>query len=694
MRKIMSRILRTCLATIMFSPVMKSESVTSGEWVYNNNTLVNRFYIITGLMQISTNSFPHALFKKLGAIVTGILSAIIVTLAFTGCSDDNEEFIPDLQDCTVSMKVSYLVEGNNNQIDKVEIYVLDDSDTPEPHFQPVNEEWSQTVHVSDVSNAFGLMATPSISSDINDKEEVSFSVSARIEIDLNYNSQIIDKQIVEADDVIENPFTDSGEVADLRDIYLFRVADGKIQRIPESELNGQDEEEAPSLPLKDEEKVKSSGNLYFISQAEVDEDQFCLHDNILSRFLSHTKWDGHLLGKRDFLYVKASELNGRISSIKESIANGCILILDDVSTLDELKGICNALELYCATESSEDIANSIFLLGDPDTPFIDESGQSFGGIYFKLSPMSSGLAISDYFQGEVVDKAVACINNLLMGSDVKSASRSGDDNLTSIVNAYKVWETDYHTLVKSDYRGSYAAEEQTNIYNIEYDIWHVYSITEARNYYYIHQEFMGTFSPCYKGVRKTLVKTNGCNTMAKVSEYYGDYVTITTIPKCQGLQIHRNSPSTTLGSTTYTSGFSWDLSGELSYDGKVGGTVHTGISLSFSESYNKEDLTVSNNCVPGNKLEWTFNLTRPRAKFHPFYVAGSDMIEGALLGRTSMTTGMDYIISCPATNPAPQMQGIMKVGLRSSAAKCGSICGEREKEDVYYYIIKLPIKNS
>ena len=656
------------------------------------------------MLMFTHNSITNRL-RRLAKYCGLAISIALTSQLSVGCSDNEEAPSTDPADYTLSVSMSYLLEGDETKLDDVEIYTVGEDEDPQLVKQAVNTTWTHHMELPGLPEVFGFMASPAIRDNLGDGTTVDSRVSVKMIIDLKYQGRTIDTKII--DETSETGALDPSKVewADLVDSYMFHVVDGKIVRVQYTNADDEDETPTEELPSADQDKVKVQGTMYYISDADVAETPDCLHDNIVARFAVRNRWNGNTLGKGDFLYATADEIEGMRDDrhLASSLDNGCILILHEVTSETALRKICDNLGIFCPmADKIDDIASSLFILADSDKPFTDARGTSYRGLFIKLSPLGdNGEAISDYSQGEMADRAAECINGMLSSAPSPApmarslSGRAEPENLTAVVNAYKVYISDYkHTLVQSDYRSkSYSKPSQTNVYNVEFDIWNVYSVAEKRNYYYIHQSFLGSFKNCYKGVHKTNIKTDGCYTIAKVGEYYCDHMTLSVKPDASssGMIIHRNSPSTTLTDVNYTSGFSWNLSGEVSYDGKWGGSVSGGIALSFSDSYTRADMTIENNCVPGSELSWTFSLMKARAKFHPFYGAGSNFIESSLTSRTSMNAYMDYVISFPENVKEPKLNATLGVTLRSSAAKCGSICGERTKEAKTTKEIKLPV---
>ena len=628
-----------------------------------------------------------------------LIWAMISTLFFASCSDSDEQPPIEEADCTVAMKVSLSSEGNDEVINPIQVSLFLNKDSAVLETVPANQEWTKEVNYASVPGIVGFVVSPSFKESVKIGDQ--FDCKIKYELMLLYKGEIVEYKKEEEDISLTLDKVPS-EDTDFSEAFVFNVSKDGFERISEDDLfQEQKTEPVEELPEKDKDLVKSDGRLYFLKSISDAEAENTLRDNLIARFVQHGQWSGTQLQFGDYLYLRGGEFNSvDKNKLKESLSSGLIIILDELSSGKQLDAICEEMEIYNPLgENVQDVTHSLFIVGNADSFFTNEDGGvGYDGLFFQVAPFASdGEKVSDYSQGEMLDRVIAILNEM----DEPSAERlkSDSNDLKTLVAANKVYLSGGNckqTLNRSDYRGDYASASQSNVYNLELDIWSVYSVSEKRSYYYIHQEFTGAFGNCYKGLHARAVTTNGCYTIAKVSEWYGDYVNVKTYTDTNGadMRLHRNSPETTKTDKTYTSGFQWDLSGEvqLGRGGVQSGTIHSGISLNFSTSYTKTDLTVTNKSVPGYSMEWSFDLTKASASFNPFYVAGSDMSEGSLTGRSTLNTGMDYVISFPYNkSKAPSLSVELKVRLRSSCAKCGSICGERFKEANYQEPIYLPI---
>ncbi len=613
---------------------------------------------------------------------------LAILLPFVGCKDEKD--LPGNEgDYAVEMVITLYSEGDESHVNPFEVYLLLDGEKGLQETVVLNREWRKSLRYVSVPGKVGAIVVPSFPEGAVLDGSITLKYTVKIELALLRDGEIIDYKTESrsSEMALDDHFTPD---SDFSDSYVFDVTTEKIEEVVDDGLLDDDISYSEPLPDKDNDNVKIRGTLYLMHPVDDSEDNQCLHDNLVARFTNRVDWKHDRLGKGDYLYIKGNDiaLSDR-KVIKESLDEGMIVLLDDIDSFGQLSGFCEEMGIYNPLNGeNQGIPNSIFILAASSNPFYSADNDSrYSGLFFKVSPVDhNGEFISDYSQGEIADRVASILNEINANTPLNTLNLSRAEspaNLKTLVNAHKVFlcEGGYsHSRTKDDYRGNYADDEQSNIYNVEFDVWNVAS--GDRYYYYVHQEFLGSFSQCYKGVRSTCVTTNGFHTMAKVCEWYGDKVTLTTIPggNTRGMQIHRNSPATTNTSTTYTSGFSWDLSGDVSYSqgNGLGGTIHGGVAFSSSESYTKEDISVINNCVPGQKLSWSFDLRHPSTSFSPVRVAGTNMREGAAAGRSSLNVGMDYIISFPILAQAPSVTLSLDVTLRSSAGKCGCICGERD----------------
>lgn len=105
------------------------------------------------------------------------------------------------------------------------------------------------------------------------------------------------------------------------------------------------------------------------------------------------------------------------------------------------------------------------------------------------------------------------------------------------------------------------------------------------------------------------------------------------------IQLMNSSPATTNGSASVTSGFSWNLGGNIGFTGTSPTlNISAGISYSTSESVVVEDCKVNNTSAPADdkvKAAWSYSFPRPTIKPNsaPFYLG--DFNDAVLLSRSN-----------------------------------------------------------
>lgn len=452
--------------------------------------------------------------------------------------------------------------------------------------------------------------------------------------------------------------------------------------VPDQELY-----DVPPLPEKDTETVKMEQRLYYVSEADVADDDQSLADNFLSRFNGLMKWDGaSVLSQGDFLFFKAEEAPMLAEEVLvKCYEAGVIFVMEggDASQYNDLCTRVGGFNPYSAKAANVDNGNTIHPLW-----VLSGSLPGASGLAMLLSPYDDeGELIDDYSQGNLIDMALTEIKeDVMVGSrsGMPMPSRAGgslEGDVNRLIAATKFYLYRTQTIASSDYRNSGKRPRgASNSYQVEFDLWNVYSINEKRNYYYVHEEVNCSFKNTYVGMYSYSVYG-----IAKVSEWYGQSVSVGFVPvsKELGATIHRSSPNSTQSAVNYTSGFSWSLSGsaalkvgEKGAEGDFG--FSAGATFSSSESYRVEDVTVRD-LGDYESASWAFDLRDVRSNFYFFAIAMTDLHEGSLTGRTKLQAGTDFIISFKESNSAPKVKATFGVNLRSSCSKVGTVCYVRNK---------------
>lgn len=640
-------------------------------------------------------------------IILALLSAILLN----ACKEQEpNEPSNDLQ---VKVNMSYSLSNDFDNIAEIAItYPLDNSyktDTVK-----AGETWTKSLTYTTIPDTVGFVAMGMPYENVAEGISVSGTYSYKCEVFLESGQEVLSEKIVQEDNNTEFVTVGSEELSEqvsslLDMLVMFRVTENEILQIENETIDDSDIAIPNQLPENDLDKVLANYPLYYLSSADISENPQCLHDNILARFPDKRQWNGlDMIGKGSFLYLTGADISSvNTETLKNCMSNGLICILDEISSFNELQNFCNATGCHNPVTETEasDLDESVLIIADSDVQLSSGENHYYGMFYVLSAKNHNGENLSDYEQGCIIDEAIESINNILDTTNYLGfRSEDAENELTKIVSAYKIFIADggfQQSLSKNDYRSSkHANDSQSNTYSVEYDIWNVYSMSDKRNYYYIHQEILCNFANCYKGIYNANVSTDGCNTIAKVCEWYGKEVEITTEPKNgtnDDMQIHRNSPATTVESNSYTSGFSWNLGGTIGYQGgeKGGfsGSINGGISVNRSQTYSISDVQVSNKCEAARKLAWQFDMTDASANFKLFNTSCTNMHAGSLTGRSALSAGTDYIISFPE-NVTPILKSQLRVKLKSSAGKCGSICGERENKVYHEKEFALPYLKS
>ena len=459
-------------------------------------------------------------------------------------------------------------------------------------------------------------------------------------------------------------------------------------------------------PETDQEEVKMNTTLYFFSDADAATDSCSLKDNFVSRFASAQKWDGVSIPSQGdcllFNVDEASSIVGNaagLDALKKMHEAGVLLVMEGGSEKD-FERVCRMVENYnpYAVGDAEEEPNG------GELPLWIWTGPLPGAasLAMLLEPTDTdGDFTDDFSQGELCDMALTEIKDALAavngtaGMSVANGTKSGDEQkeLTQLMNATKFYIYKSQKIESSDYRSSKKGSH-TNNYQVEFDVWYAFSEDEQRNYYYIHEEISCPFKNTYVGVYSKSVSG-----IAKVCEWFGRQVDVTFEPvsNANDVKIHRSSPTSTQSSQSYTSGFSWNLGGNVSY--KFGGEsagatvgLSGGISVSNSHTYTVNDVTIADNGDNGSecKASWSFILSGVRTTYAPFSTACVNMYEGSLTGRTKLQAGTDFIISTPVKSRTPQFKGTLSVQLKSSCGKMGTTCWERTRNADHSETFTLP----
>lgn len=192
---------------------------------------------------------------------------------------------------------------------------------------------------------------------------------------------------------------------------------------------------------------------------------------------------------------------------------------------------------------------------------------------------------------------------------------------------------------------TYDASTYSQAFQITYYLYACHSYNEANNvdYDWFVVQQRGMLNPSGNYENKNGQMGWSQTTLARIQGYMVNYEFNNWLDYDNSnryLQLMNSTPGTTQGSSSTTSGFSWNLGGNIGFNasGPTGG-LSAGISFSSSESVTISDCTVNNMSVPSSastNAHWTFSFPRPTIKSsggNPFYLG--EFNDAVLLSRSN-----------------------------------------------------------
>lgn len=581
-------------------------------------------------------------------------------LQLSSCSDNDAPDNPESTDFKVEMEIGCTFKNTCAGVKKVQISWLRPGSADEADCEPVEgpDKWTKTVAYDGIPEGpMGIFVNPLIEEDVKDGQPIKLDYEYSCKVTLRRGEKIVDCKSLSHSQDFEFVYDETQE-RDLTDGLAFAVTP---QGIKEAEIEDDPDSEIEQK-TSDEDACLINGRVYCYSVSDVATNDAYLYDNMLARFSERRGWDGLPARKGDFIFLYKNDIEKAPADvIKESLDNGAIIIVDCLESYAQFAGFCKSQGLFNPYGDEErDVSHTMFVVANSVNGISAAGNDNYRGVFFVLD--ADG-ALSDYEQGLMVDNAVNAINKIITPQPFEATPRARGvvDDLSEFISATKymfvervIFESE---LFDKDGKGDYL---RTNIYSNEYDVWNVFSLSEDRNYYCIHQEFIGNFAPCYFGIIKSFNE--------KKCGWYASYLDLSLKPRTRngthGMQIHRYTPKGTQESESYSSGFSANLGGTLGVQGGKGTHTGTGgISFNSSQSYNIKDVTVYDKCSPEEDIRWLFDFKGPKFKFRPWCKAGASISEGANVGRNTFSAGMDYLISFPASVQQPEMVSTMDVQL-------------------------------
>ena len=192
---------------------------------------------------------------------------------------------------------------------------------------------------------------------------------------------------------------------------------------------------------------------------------------------------------------------------------------------------------------------------------------------------------------------------------------------------------------------TYDASIYNQAFQITYYLYACHSYNEANNidydWFVVQQRGMLNPSGNYENKNGNMGWSK--TTLARIKGYMVNYEFNNWLDYDNSnryLQLMNSTPGTTQGSSSTTSGFSWNMGGNIGFNasGPTGG-LSAGISFSSSESVTISDCTVNNMSVPSSAAtdaHWTFSFPRPTIKSsggNPFYLG--EFNDAVLLSRSN-----------------------------------------------------------
>ena len=435
--------------------------------------------------------------------------------------------------------------------------------------------------------------------------------------------------------------------------------------------------------------------LYYYSAADIALNHSSLVDNMVKRYKTAKKWDkADDLKQGDmflFAYNEFAAIQGdsaKFEAFKKMYYDSGVILAMEGGYETDFSRVCATIGCYNPYEGMSDAKH---LPGEKPLWVFSGPLPQAAGVVVKLCPSDESTAflhpdyanldkagfLSDYYQGQFCDLAVNGIKKAMKAPSARNAQA-----LTDLISAYKVFsQYSYPINPKLYKKDKEITEPRIDPFQVELDIYNAYSETEQRNYYYIHAEIICSFVNGFIGeYHRAGYKNYG---------FYGRSVTFSCHPDSPaGVIIHQSSPQTTRQTTTYTSGVSFNLGGEVTLAGP-GASV--GISISKSQTYSIDDVTISELTSVGASpvASWKFALRDPTVKSALDCWATSAITDCSLTGRTTFHGGTDFIVSMPkGHDPAWWVDCWVVLELREYSA--GSLNNHWTLEPHFWHKFNLP----
>ncbi len=356
-----------------------------------------------------------------------------------------------------------------------------------------------------------------------------------------------------------------------------------------------------------------------------------------------------------FIYPSIIEENGKCSyTVKGEVAlmNGTKVVkketIDEKVTVTDIE--TDHTQAFFFNVTSEGLQR-ITDFTEPEIP-VDENEESSGGIEHETEP---------------------------------------ENFITKLQTSYIVDFTVTHIIDKKDFRDwkklSYNYDNYPgNIYNVKTHIRPIYDIQNDLNYYYIEQHISAGFAPSYCGIFNKTFTSDGCHTIGKVCEWYGESVQLTSAVKDLSITTYETMPQSSENKKSYsnsvTVGFSTEASGGIKGKDPEGSVkIAANYSSTKTISYEIADVSIENQTLTNYQLGWLFTINNwPEVGYAPLNTALTYINKGAAASRSTLTKKVIYYFRLDDTDieTFPILKLDLNLVLGSTGAKAEHERGSRE----------------
>lgn len=454
----------------------------------------------------------------------------------------------------------------------------------------------------------------------------------------------------------------------------------KIDFVDHEELEDYHETVVVDLPVTDQLAVLAPGTLFLYQDQAFDLDaSVSVHDNLVARFASVAMFSettaGMKAGDCVLLETHDFEAIGADAPLKAKLAeayhSGGVSLFLIHPTLAEAAAFCRQIGLSCplavtagnGTEHLACFGVAASKLSGRDMVFtvedMDEEDDDAG---------------SEYDQGHLADQIVRDVNEAATKGPVsalRTMTRGGGADLTALAKGQYFNCQGLHSRAASDYYDGKGGG--TNRYQMRLDVWSCHSLTDNSDYYYVEQSVTCSFANTARG---SYHKSVG-GALSKIQEWYGSKISAGcaaagSLDPNSGVTIVDHAPTTTTGSTTYSSGLTWSLTGNASYN-KVqgpGAGVSGGLSVSTSRSREIKDVNIYDQTLKQDysSVYWDYELKKTGCHYAWGNYGLVSLEDCSDAGRNSFTVRNSWIYQLPRAN-TPSFQATASVELTSSRAR-------------------------